>query len=93
VWKSNVGRPTLSPWPRRLDGVEAHKDPRNIHNITHYWLISTQAWENGRVFDNQGPRGANDWFERRVVDCVEIKFRAPQAIDAMLSPDVAASAR
>ena len=22
VWKSNVGRPT--PWPRRLDGVEAH---------------------------------------------------------------------
>ena len=22
----------------------------------------------GRVFDNQGPRGANDWFERRVVE-------------------------
>ena len=31
-------------------------------------MISTQAWENGRVFDNQGPRGANDWFERRVVE-------------------------
>ena len=31
-------------------------------------MISTQAWENGRVFDNQGPNGANDWFERRVVE-------------------------
>ena len=27
-----------------------------------------KAWENGRVFDNQGPNGANDWFERRVVE-------------------------
>ena len=38
-----------------------------MDNIAH-WLISTQAWENGRVFDNQGPNGANDWFERRVVE-------------------------
>jgi len=26
------------------------------------------AYQNGRVFDNQGPNGANDWFERRVVE-------------------------
>ena len=33
----------LSPWPRRLDGVEAHEGPRNISqdNLTHL-LISTQ---------------------------------------------------
>ena len=31
-------------------------------------VSSLKAWENGRVFDNQGPRGANDWFERRVVE-------------------------
>ena len=34
VWKSNFGRPhaidaTLSPWLRRLDGVEAHEGLRN----------------------------------------------------------------
>ncbi len=39
VWKSNFGRPhaidaTLSPWLRRLDGVEAHEGPRNISQIT-----------------------------------------------------------
>ena len=31
-------------------------------------VSSLKAWENGRVFDNQGPNGANDWFERRVVE-------------------------
>ena len=31
-------------------------------------VSSLKAWQNGRVFDNQGPRGANDWFERRVVE-------------------------
>ena len=31
-------------------------------------VSSLKAWGNGRVFDNQGPRGANDWFERRVVE-------------------------
>ena len=31
-------------------------------------LDGLQAWDNGRVFDNQGPNGANDWFERRVVE-------------------------
>ena len=31
-------------------------------------VSALKAWENGRVFDNQGPRGANDWFERRVVE-------------------------
>ena len=35
---------TLSPWPRRLDGVGAHEGPRNISqdNLTH-WLIFTQV--------------------------------------------------
>ena len=35
---------TLSPCPRRLDGVEVHDGPRNISqdNLT-LWLISTQA--------------------------------------------------
>ena len=31
---------TLSPWPRRLDGVEAHEGPRNFSGT--HWLISTQ---------------------------------------------------
>ena len=31
-------------------------------------VSSLKAWQAGRVFDNQGPRGANDWFERRVVE-------------------------
>ncbi|KAH8060362.1 hypothetical protein JL721_9122 [Aureococcus anophagefferens] len=31
-------------------------------------LDGLPAVVNGRVFDNQGPRGATDWFERRVVE-------------------------
>ena len=31
-------------------------------------VSALKAYQNGRVFDNQGPRGANDWFERRVVE-------------------------
>ena len=27
---SDFASPTLAPWPRRLDGVEVHKGPRNI---------------------------------------------------------------
>jgi iron complex transport system substrate-binding protein len=31
-------------------------------------LATVPAVVGGRVFDNQGPNGANDWFERRVVE-------------------------
>ena len=33
-------------------------------------VSALKAWENGRVFDNQGqgPGYKNDWFERRVLD-------------------------
>ena len=31
-------------------------------------ISSLPAYGNGHVFDNQGPNGANDWFERRVVE-------------------------
>ena len=31
-------------------------------------LDGLPAVQNGRVFDNQGPRGQTDWFERRVVE-------------------------
>ena len=31
-------------------------------------VSSLPAYQDGRVFDNQGPNGANDWFERRVVE-------------------------
>merc|ERR1719487_1115176 len=52
AWRFHAIDATLSPWPRRLDGVEAHEGPRNISqdNLTH-WLISTQA---------RGPRAAPD---------------------------------
>merc|ERR1711903_15288 len=52
AWRFRAIDATLSPWPRRLDGVEAHEAPRNISqdNLTH-WLISTQA---------RGPRAAPD---------------------------------
>ena len=44
AWRFYAIDATLSPWPRRLDGVEAHEDSRNISqdNLTH-WLISTQV--------------------------------------------------
>ena len=43
AWNFQAIDATLSPWPRRLDGVEVHKGLRNnSHNRTH-WLISTQA--------------------------------------------------
>ena len=34
AWRFRAIDATLSPWPRRLDGVEAHKGPRNISQIT-----------------------------------------------------------
>ena len=44
AWSFQAIDATLSPRPRRFDGVEVHKGPRNISqdNLTH-WLISTQA--------------------------------------------------
>ena len=44
AWRFHAIDATLSPWPCRLDGVEAHEGPRNISqdNLTH-WLISTQV--------------------------------------------------
>ena len=44
AWRFHAIDATLSPWPRRLDGVEAHEGPRNKiqDNLTH-WLISTQV--------------------------------------------------
>ena len=43
-WAPHAIDATLSPWPRRLDGVEVHKGLRNNSqdNLLH-WLISTQA--------------------------------------------------
>ena len=62
AWRFHAIDATLSPWPRRLDGVEAHEGPRNISqdNPTH-WLISTQA---------RGPtaRTLERAFHRRVRD-------------------------
>ena len=67
AWRFHAIDATLSPWPRRLDGVEAHEGPRNISqdNLTH-WLISTgrrlhhKAHARGRrETDHQGrPAGA-----------------------------------
>ena len=54
AWSFQAIDATLSPWPRRLDGVEAHKGLRNNSrdNLTH-WLISTQ------VHDPVGARRLN----------------------------------
>ena len=48
AWRFYAIDATLSPWQRRLDGVEAHEGPRNISqdNLTH-WLISTQELARG----------------------------------------------
>ena len=46
-------------------------------------VSSLKAWENGRVFDNQGPNGANAWFERRVVEpprLVEVGAHPPAPV-------------
>ena len=40
AWRFHAIDATLSPWPRRLDGVETHEGPRVT--LTH-WVISTQA--------------------------------------------------
>ena len=44
AWSFQAIDATLSPRPRRFDGVEVHKGPRNISqdNLTH-WLIYTQV--------------------------------------------------
>ena len=62
MWKSNFGRPT----PSKLRAFRSCVGSMALQ--AHEVARTTQAWENGRVFDNQGPRGANDWFERSVVE-------------------------
>ena len=34
AWRFHAIDATLSPWPRRLDGVEAHEGPRNFSDLT-----------------------------------------------------------
>ena len=73
AWRFHAIDATLSPWPRRLDGVEAHEGPRNISqdNLTH-WLISTQV-------RRAGPRGVPRQAEARVGPAVHHSDRDTRA--------------
>ena len=80
AWRFHAIDAALSPW-----------------NLTH-WLMSTQATRNrieddiralrwlARTASRLAPRTCEVLERKRVLACVEIKFRTPDAIDAILSP-------